>query len=240
MLCASATLLRTGALLFLLASAVEALAITSPSVTTIWDVTGTNPNYVFWQLYPLTNPAPATQYFDVYMRNAVEAMYNPPLNIKLASSVDSISLTYLQVEDVQKFVAGPGYQLFFADPADPANVYCDSDVFSIGTPNVGEAPLTPSSSSESLPSTSASSSSSTSASSSVTSSLVPSSITTTATDELVPTRTKGSSDGTLVAATVPGGPAEQGFNLLSGAAGFSWSAAGGLGCMGATMMLLLA
>ncbi|GAA5822007.1 hypothetical protein JCM11251_004822 [Rhodosporidiobolus azoricus] len=190
------------AVLCMAVKGVNALAITSPSVTTIWDIAGTNPNYVLWQLYPLTYPAPATQYFDVWIRNAVGGMYNPPLNTTLATGVDSTALTYLQISDVAKFVPGPGYQLFFADPTNPDTVYCDSDVFSIGTPDVGAAPVTPSSgASDGLPS-------------GVTQ------ITSTTTQLVSVSATgTGTTDAGIAAATVPGGPAEQGLNLLDGAAG---------------------
>ncbi|GAA5906632.1 hypothetical protein JCM6882_008079 [Rhodosporidiobolus microsporus] len=198
-------LLAVAAVLALAAKAVDALAITSPSVTTIWDVTGTNPNYVLWQTYPLTYPPPATQFFDIWIRNAVGAMYTPPLNTTLATGVDSSTLTYFQVTDVAKFIPGPGYQLFFADPTNPDIVYCDSDVFSIGTPDVGAAPITPSSSAtDGLPSSTPSSG-------------VGGVTQTTSTTTALVSATGSTSAGELVAATVPGGPAEQGFNLLNGA-----------------------
>ncbi|GAA5854569.1 hypothetical protein JCM8547_004889 [Rhodosporidiobolus lusitaniae] len=225
----SRTLLAGTALLAWAATAVDALAITTPSVATIWDTTGTNPNYVIWQLYPLTNPAPSTPYFDIYIRNGVAAMYDPPLNTTLATAVDSTTMTYYQVLDVQKFSPGPGYQLFLSDPTNPDTVYADSDVFSIGTPDVGAAPITPSASSESLPSLSSSS-----ASTAVTE-------TTATTTAVVLTTASTTNDGRIPAATVPGGPAEQGYGLITdGAAGLKASVMGAVVAVGAAVVMLAA
>ncbi|GAA6029869.1 hypothetical protein JCM8097_001086 [Rhodosporidiobolus ruineniae] len=204
--------------------AVDGLAVTAPVQTTVWDNTGATPSYVMWQLYPPTNPAPLTSYFDIWIRNAVGAMYQPPLNTTLATMVDSATATYFQVTDVQRFLPGPGYQLFLADPTNPDTVYAQSDVFSIGTPLV-DASASPSSFS--------------SASTTSTSSGFVTATATATTTQLVNGSPASTTKGELVAATVPGGPAEQGFGLLDGAAaGLSMSLAGVAGAMGVAAALL--
>ncbi|GAA6005020.1 hypothetical protein JCM10207_008481 [Rhodosporidiobolus poonsookiae] len=221
--------LRAVGLAALAATAVNALVITAPTVTTIWDTTGANPNYILWQLYPLTFPTPATPFVNVWIRNAVGAMYLPPLNMTIAENVDTSTATFLQVTDAEKFATGPGYQLFFADPTNPDNVYCQSDVFSIGTPDVGSSPVSPPASSDFASSTSSAASTATATDSSTTTQVV----TTTA--------SASSTDGQIVAATVPGGPAEQGFNLVpNGASGLASTAAGVITAAGAAALMLAA
>ncbi|GAA5971875.1 hypothetical protein JCM11641_001551 [Rhodosporidiobolus odoratus] len=250
MLTVSSYTSRVAAILALAAASVSAIAITSPSVATIWDSTGANPDYVLWQLYPPTNPPPATQYFDIYIRNAVGAMYDPPLNIPLAINVDSLGSTFFGVKDMQRFKPGPGYQLFFSDPTNPDIVYCDSDVFCIGTPIASATPVTPPSSSLDIstssepasPSSSAASSplSSASTSHSRELSVSASTTTTTTTTTELSTTTKEQPEGTLVAATVPGGPDQQGFDVISGARGLGLSLATTVGVAAAGMFALVA
>jgi hypothetical protein len=117
-------------------------------------------------------------------------------------------------------------QLFFSDPTSPDIVYADSEVFAIGTPDVGAAPLTP------LLSSSLASSTASSDPSAVTS-------VTTTTTALVKVTASPTSAGQIVAATVPGGPAEQGFNLIkSGAGALSINVAGVMGVVGAAAVLM--
>ncbi|BGP23788.1 isocitrate lyase [Rhodotorula toruloides] len=233
-------------------SLVEAIVITSPTVLTVWDQTGSQPNLITWSLTPETYPPPATPFFDVYIRNGVGSMYTPSLNLRLAESVNALTTTFLEVADAQKFIPGIGYQLFFSDPANPDVVYCDSDIFAIGTTGGGNAGAMSPSSTTTAPdadatstttsstdtgtssaATDAGTSSTDSASPSSTSSSpltsAPSSSSTSSPISVSRSRAKSG----ITAAPVPGGPDEQGFNLVP-------SGAGRTAVGGATVLVMLA
>ncbi|ORY91610.1 hypothetical protein BCR35DRAFT_298846 [Leucosporidium creatinivorum] len=212
----------------LLLTVAQALVVTLPTSLSDWDTTGTTPIYIQWALYPLTFPAPASQFFDIYIRNGVGGMYEPFLNQSLALSVDASTSTYYEVpaSEAVKFVVGTGYQLFFSDPNDASVVYCDSEVFSIG---VNPPPATNSSSSASSASSTDTLASSTDSSSSTDSTSTLPTTSSSSTDSLAsstelttsPTASPSSSTSStssdknrIVAATVPGGTAQQGQNLL--------------------------
>ncbi|TNY19742.1 hypothetical protein DMC30DRAFT_289143 [Rhodotorula diobovata] len=232
------------AVLALLASVAEALVVTLPTAVSIWTEGAAR---IEWSLLPETFPPPATPFFDVYIRNGVGAMYTPSLNLLLATRVDSTASTYLDVAQIDKFRRGPGYQLFFSDPASPSTFYCESDVFAIGSSAVDGPPPTQSSSgaeSSSTDSASASSASSrpdssssadstltdtssnepaatsTSSESSSTSSGMITSVVTSSSASPSPSLESSSSSTTtartdgITAAPAPGGPNEQGFNLV--------------------------
>ncbi|BGP39022.1 hypothetical protein JCM10449v2_002960 [Rhodotorula kratochvilovae] len=240
-------LARTAAaVLAVLAGTVEAIVITQPSAVSVWIQTDESTARIEWSLLPETWPPPATQFFDIYIRNGVGEMYNPSLNVRaplyslprtwltsfraqllLASGVDSTATTFLNVADTEKFIPGPGYQLFFSDPANPATIYCDSDPFAIGSFIVNGDPAPPSSSSSSTAEASSSSSSAESSSSSCDSSLSSSSSTSTdsgmstsftsassPSSSSSPSPTSSAASGGITAAPVPGGPDQQGFNLV--------------------------
>ncbi|BGP47127.1 hypothetical protein JCM10450v2_002979 [Rhodotorula kratochvilovae] len=221
-------LARTAAaVLAVLAGTVEAIVITQPSAVSVWIQTDESTARIEWSLLPETWPPPATQFFDIYIRNGVGEMYNPSLNLLLASGVDSTATTFLNVADTEKFIPGPGYQLFFSDPANPATIYCDSDPFAIGSFIVNGDPAPPSSSSSSTAEASSSSSSAESSSSSCDSSLSSSSSTSTdsgmstsftsassPSSSSSPSPTSSAASGGITAAPVPGGPDQQGFNLI--------------------------
>ncbi|BGP07095.1 hypothetical protein JCM10049v2_002925 [Rhodotorula toruloides] len=236
-------------------SLVEAIVITSPTVLTVWDQTGSDRNLITWSLKPETYPPPATPFFDIYIRNGVGSMYTPSLNLRLAASVNALTTTFLEVADAQKFIPGIGYQLFFSDPANPETVYCDSEIFAIGTAGGGNAgPMSPSSTTEApdaeatstttssdeaetssataeegFSSTDSLSSISTSSDSSSPVTSAPSSASSPTSS---PSRSRAKSG--ITAAPVPGGPDEQGFNLVPSGAGRT--AVGG----GAAVLVVLA
>ncbi|GAA5889800.1 hypothetical protein JCM8208_001134 [Rhodotorula glutinis] len=267
----------TAAALAFLAGAAQAIVVSSPTATSVWSQSADGDARIEWSLLPATSPPPATQYFDIYLRNGVGAMYMPSLNLLLATKVDSLASTHLDVAATDKFVPGPGYQLFFSDPANPATVYCDSDVFAIGSYEINGPPPTSTSSpidetttqaEASAPSTETSDAvaptsteetsvelSSTEASPSEpaptstdsisTSSGMITSVTSSSSPSPSPDSSSSSSApaGGITAAPAPGGPNEQGFNLVpSGASGTRarLSAAVGLSLLaGAGAALLL-
>ncbi|GAA5841202.1 hypothetical protein JCM9279_000577 [Rhodotorula babjevae] len=261
-----------------LAGAAQAIVVSSPTATSVWSQSADGDARIEWSLLPATFPPPATQYFDIYMRNGVGAMYTPSLNLLLATKVDSLASTYLDVAATDKFVPGPGYQLFFSDPANPATVYCDSDVFAIGSYEINGPPPTSTSSSTDETSTQAEASASSTESSvaaapssteettaelsstdvspsepapsntdsSSTSSGMITSVTPSSSPSPVPDSLSSSSSapqGGITAAPAPGGPNEQGFNLVpsgASAARGGLSAAAGLSLLaGAGAALLL-
>ncbi|GJN89823.1 hypothetical protein Rhopal_002812-T1 [Rhodotorula paludigena] len=243
-------LARTLAALAVVAGAVEAIVITSPSATTVWSTSVDPPAVIEWSLIPETYPPPATPvsfddtFFDVYIRNGVGGMYSPALNLLLASNIDATKGTSLTVTDIQKFIQGPGYQLFFSDPANPNTIYCDSDVFTIGSIDAGGSPPAssePASSSSSTTSDSASSTTASSASSSSSSSFSSVRTTTSAPSATSATSSPTSRGNGITRAPVPGGPDQQGFNLVPrGAApraGTSWSLVGAAAAVAAVAVV---
>ncbi|GAA6057148.1 hypothetical protein JCM3770_004847 [Rhodotorula araucariae] len=216
----------------------RAIVITQPNAVTVWSQTGESTARIEWSLLPATFPPPATQFFDIYIRNGDGGLYNPSLNLLLASGVDSTASTFLNVADAEKFIPGPGYQLFFSDPANPATVYCDSDPFAIGSFGAGGDP--PSSTSAASaeetsctsstapeasssfppePSNTSSSSDLAGASSSDSPSATSSGMATSVTSGPSSSSPSASSPssaprGGITAAPVPGGPDQQGFNLV--------------------------
>ncbi|GAA5927704.1 hypothetical protein JCM3775_006059 [Rhodotorula graminis] len=265
----------TAAALVVLAGVAQAIVVSSPTATSVWSQSADGDARIEWSLLPATSPPPATQYFDIYLRNGVGAMYTPSLNLLLATKVDSLASTYLDVAATDKFVPGPGYQLFFSDPANPATVYCDSDVFAIGSYEINGPSPTSSSSSDVDSSTQAEASASStetraaaaptsteettvepsstetlsyepaSTDSTSTSSGMITSVTSSSSPSPAPVSSSSSSApaGGITAAPAPGGPNEQGFNLVpSGASGVraGLSAAAGLSLLaGAGAALLL-
>ncbi|GAA6009056.1 uncharacterized protein JCM10292_002467 [Rhodotorula paludigena] len=235
---------QTLAALAVVAGAVEAIVITSPSATTVWSTSGDPPAVIEWSLIPETYPPPATPFFDVYIRNGVGGMYTPALNLLLASNIDATKGTSLTVTDIQKFIQGPGYQLFFSDPANPGTIYCDSDPFAIGSFDVGGSPPAssePSSSSSSTTSDSASATTATSASASSSSSSFSVRTTTSAPSATSATSSPTSRGNGITRAPVPGGPDQQGFNLVPrGAAtrtGAEWSLLGAAAAVAAVAVV---
>jgi len=113
-----------------------------PNADTVWVQQG-GTNTIAWTLFPLTNPAPATQFFDVYLRNGVGTMYSPPLNESIATMVDSTAGTSIVFDGASTLKVGPGYQLFFSDPTDAGTVYCDTPTtFSIAAGTATESSST--------------------------------------------------------------------------------------------------
>ncbi|GAA5869943.1 hypothetical protein JCM3774_000533 [Rhodotorula dairenensis] len=110
---------RAGAVLLAAAGAAKALVIVRPTEADIWSTDTTAANTLF---------------FDVYVRNAAPGMYEPGLNISLATQVDSSVGTSVNLTEIDQLRPGGGYQLFLSDPADASVVYCTSDVFAVVAP----------------------------------------------------------------------------------------------------------
>ncbi|GAA5880061.1 hypothetical protein JCM1840_007143 [Sporobolomyces johnsonii] len=227
------------ALLVMGARLAHAIAITTPTVVDIWrqvqlltsrgrrpadheamnySQSATATNDITWSLLPLTTPAPATQYFDIYIRNGIGSMYTPSLNLSIATNVDATTKLSFAVTDAMKFIPGPGYQLFFSDPTNAATVYCDSDVFSIGSMTVrgtiaSSATSTALSSTVSVPEASSTPSIS-STYTLVSSTTSPSLNTTTSSSSNSSVTAISTTRSRIAAATAIGGPADQGFNLV--------------------------
>lgn len=184
-----------------------------------------------------------------------------PGQLRLAAGVDALASNSFEVTDAQKFIPGIGCQslrvvslreelrsnplhpcadqLFFADPANPETVYCDSDIFAIGTDGGGDAGAMSPSSTTDAPEASATSAtpssadcatSTTGAAGSPSDSATSTAISTAPSDfaspslssspfspSASPSRSQGKSR--ITAAPAPGGPDEQGFNLLPSGAG---------------------
>lgn len=181
----------------------------------------------------------------------MEARLTILLQQSIATKVDASQVTYFQVGDLSSFKSGSGCaslpqlklyffvhrlivpstdELFLSDPNDASIVYCDSEIFAIGTAAVSvstnqlpSASATDGNSTSSAAETSQSSdsasetdsSSSSSDSASITDS--PSSSTDSSSSP-TSSPTSSVSSPSLQAATVPGGAAEQGLNLLDSAA----------------------
>ncbi|KAM0788832.1 hypothetical protein ACM66B_002918 [Microbotryomycetes sp. NB124-2] len=179
-----------------------ALIITVPNATTVWDSNNVLQNTVEWALFPLTDPPPRSNEFTIWIRNGAPQMYSPALNTTIAQNVDfsNPSLTSFTVSDAPKFVPGPAYQLFLADPNDANTVYCESTVFSIEP--IGTVPAL---------SSSASLSSSQTSSSFAASSTFKSSKANGSTSR--PTAT-GTAAGPRLSQSIPGGVGDQGHNLF--------------------------
>ncbi|KAL8290230.1 hypothetical protein RQP46_003169 [Phenoliferia psychrophenolica] len=113
-----------------------ALNVITPNAQTVWNQDGGGGNYIEWALLPATNPAPATNFFDIYIRNGNPALYpnGAVLNAKIASGLDMSLLAVSFPLSPGQLVAGSGYQLFFTDPANPLTVYADSVAFSLAPP----------------------------------------------------------------------------------------------------------
>ncbi|GAA5892372.1 hypothetical protein JCM5296_003581 [Sporobolomyces johnsonii] len=200
-------------------------------------------NDITWSLLPLTNPAPATQYFDIYIRNGIGSMYTPSLNLSIATNVDATTKLSFAVTDAMKFIPGPGYQLFFSDPTNAATVYCDSDVFSIGSMTVRgtDSAATSTRLSSTVAVSEASSTPSTFSSS--TSTLLSS-----ATSPSLSTTTSSSSSSSatsttrsrIAAATAIGGPADQGLNLVHTSAAVPRIRAARVGELAAAAVVVMA
>ncbi|SGY80294.1 BQ5605_C008g05350 [Microbotryum silenes-dioicae] len=113
---------------------IQALDVVYPTAPVVFDQSGAIENRIVWSLTPLTNPPPATNFFDIWMRNGIGEIYPDALNVLIASNLDMTNpnVTYVW-PDAAKYVPGPGYQLFFTAPGNASLVYCDSKVFSIGS-----------------------------------------------------------------------------------------------------------
>ncbi|GAA6060276.1 hypothetical protein JCM10212_003976 [Sporobolomyces blumeae] len=115
----------------LFAAVAQAMVVISPDGESIWDRTGKTRTFIKWSLDPPTDPPPRSNLFTIWLRNGAPDMYDPPLNLTLARHVDMVAKSQVEVQDVVDFLAGPGYQLFMADPDDASIVYCESPVFDI-------------------------------------------------------------------------------------------------------------
>ncbi|SCV71047.1 BQ2448_3809 [Microbotryum intermedium] len=113
---------------------VQALDVTYPTSPVVFDQSGAIENRIVWSLDPLTTPPPATNFFDIWMRNGIGEIYPDPLNVSIATNLDMMSsnMTYIW-PDAAKYIPGPGYQLFFAAPGNAGLIYCESQVFAIGS-----------------------------------------------------------------------------------------------------------
>ncbi|KAK4055638.1 hypothetical protein OIV83_000184 [Microbotryomycetes sp. JL201] len=129
-----------------------ALIITVPNATTVWDSNNVLENTVEWALMPLTDPPPRSNQFTIWIRNGRPEIYSPALNTTIAQNVDfsNPAETVFVVTDAAKFLPGPAYQLFLADPDNANVVYCESTLFSIEPIGVVSPSSVPTSSSSSL------------------------------------------------------------------------------------------
>lgn len=53
-------------------------------------------NYISWAALPLTDPAPKTNFIDIYLRQGT-GLYEPPLNVRLSSFLEH---TYMMANEV--------------------------------------------------------------------------------------------------------------------------------------------
>ncbi|KAK4695024.1 hypothetical protein P7C70_g8633, partial [Phenoliferia sp. Uapishka_3] len=104
-------------LVLALAPLASALVVVLPAVGTVWDQIGSEPNIISWSLLPLTNPAPATSFFDIWIRNGEADLYPGILNISIATRVDSSAGTSLAFQLSGQLLAGTGSLLSSAPPS---------------------------------------------------------------------------------------------------------------------------
>ncbi|KAI5474221.1 hypothetical protein MNV49_003876 [Pseudohyphozyma bogoriensis] len=110
--------------------AAKAIIVTLPVAGQVWNGNGTNE--ISWSVYPQTYPVPTSPYFDIYLRNGLGTLYPTFLNLSLtADSIDATAGTSVAFTLQGQLKEGTGYQLFFSNPDDASDVYCESGIFSI-------------------------------------------------------------------------------------------------------------
>ncbi|SCZ98271.1 BZ3500_MvSof-1268-A1-R1_Chr7-1g09078 [Microbotryum saponariae] len=65
---------------------VQALDVVYPTAPVVFDQSGAIENRIVWSLTPLTNPPPATNFFDIWMRNGIGEIYPDALNVSIFAS----------------------------------------------------------------------------------------------------------------------------------------------------------
>ena len=99
-------------------------------------------NIIEWSFLPLTNPPPASDLFDIYLRQNAGGLYDPPLNISIATSINSQTHSSLSFPLTGQLKSGGQYQIFLSAPGNAAISYAESAAFSVGmasanTPTAG-------------------------------------------------------------------------------------------------------